>query len=79
VIFDHTGFESIFDGTTLKTWDGDPQFWRAENGTIIGEGTAEKPIKVNTFLIYRSSMPGDFELKVDLKMNSTNTGIQLIA
>lgn len=74
---DHTGFESLFDGTTLKGWDGDPQFWRAENGSIIGESTAEKPVKlINTFLIYRGSMPGDFELKVDLKMNSTNTGIQ---
>lgn len=75
-IEDHTGFESIFDGQTLKGWDGDPQFWRAENGTIIGESTAEKSVKLNTFLIYRGSMPGDFELKVDLKMNSTNTGIQ---
>lgn len=75
-IDDHTGFESLFDGKTLKGWDGDPQFWRAENDTIIGESTAEKPVKVNTFLIYRGSQPGDFELKVDLKMNSTNTGIQ---
>ncbi len=75
-IDDRAGFEPIFDGTTLKNWDGDPQFWRAENGTIIGESSAEKPVKVNTFLIYRGSMPGDFELKVDLKMNSTNTGIQ---
>ncbi len=75
-IEDRTGFDAIFDGTTLKNWDGDPQFWRAENGSIIGESSAEKMVKVNTFLIYRGSMPGDFELKVDLKMNSTNTGIQ---
>jgi len=33
---DRTGFESIFDGKTLKGWDGDPQFWRVENETIIG-------------------------------------------
>ena len=26
-IDDHTGFESLFDGATLKNWDGDPQFW----------------------------------------------------
>lgn len=75
-IEDRTGFDPIFDGKTLKGWDGDPQFWRAENDSIIGESTAEKQVKVNTFLIYRGSMPGDFELKVDLKMNSTNTGIQ---
>ncbi|MFN7928996.1 MAG: DUF1080 domain-containing protein [Blastocatellia bacterium] len=76
VVDDHTGFDAIFDGKTLKNWDGDPQFWRVENDTIIGESTPEKQVKVNTFLIYRGSMPGDFELKADLKMNSTNSGIQ---
>ncbi len=75
-IEDHTGFDSIFDGKTLKNWDGNPDFWRAENDTIIGESTVEKPVKINTFLIWRGGAPGDFELKVDLKMNSTNTGIQ---
>ena len=73
---DHTGFESIFDGKTLKGWDGDPQFWRVENETIVGESTAEKPVKVNTFLIYRGGQPKDFELKLEYKMNSTNSGIQ---
>ena len=29
---DHTGFQQIFDGQTLKGWDGDPKFWRVENG-----------------------------------------------
>ncbi len=73
---DHAGFESIFDGKTLKGWDGDPQFWRVENETIIGESTPEKPIKVNTFLVYRDSQPKDFELKLEYRMNSTNSGIQ---
>jgi len=48
---DHTGFESIFDGKSLKGWDGDPTFWRVEDGEIIGESTLEKPVKINTFLI----------------------------
>lgn len=73
---DHTGFESIFDGKTLKGWDGDPQFWRAEAETIIGESTAEKPVKLNTFLIWRGGQPKDFELKLEYKMNSTNSGVQ---
>ena len=73
---DHTGFDSIFDGKTLKGWDGDPQFWRVENETIIGESTAEKPVKLNTFLIWRGGQPKDFELKVEYKMNSTNSGVQ---
>jgi hypothetical protein len=73
---DHTGFESIFDGKTLKGWDGDPQFWRVENETIIGESTAEKPVKLNTFLIWRGGQPKDFELKLEYRMNSTNSGVQ---
>src|SRR6185436_11823642 len=32
---ENTGFKSIFDGKTLKDWDGDPQYWRVENGAIV--------------------------------------------
>jgi len=73
---DHTGFESIFDGKTLKGWDGDPVFWRVENETIIGESAAEKPLKANTFLIWRGGQPKDFELKLEYRINSTNSGVQ---
>ena len=73
---DHAGFEPIFDGSTLTGWDGDPGFWRVENSTIIGETTKENPLKVNTFLIWRGGSPGDFELKLDYKMNATNSGVQ---
>ena len=74
---DHTGFESIFDGTTLSRWDGDPSFWRVENGEIVGESTAQNPLKQNTFLIWRGGEPADFELKVEFRMNSTNSGVQI--
>ncbi len=73
---DHTGFESIFDGKTLKGWDGDPAAWRVENETIIGESTAEKPLKANTFLIWRGGQPKDFDLKLEYRINSTNSGVQ---
>jgi hypothetical protein len=73
---DHTGFESIFDGKTLKGWDGDLSAWRVENETIIGESTAEKPLKANTFLIWRGGQPKDFELKLEYRINSTNSGVQ---
>jgi len=75
-IDDHTGFEAIFDGKTLKGWDGDPEAWRVEDGAIVGQSTMEKPLKANTFLIYRDSQPGDFELKLDYRINSTNSGVQ---
>jgi 3-keto-disaccharide hydrolase len=73
---DRAGFTPIFDGSTLKGWDGDSAFWRVEAGTIVGETTAEKPLKQNTFLIYRGDEPGDFELKLQFRMNATNSGVQ---
>lgn len=72
---DLTGFASIFDGT-LKNWDGDTSFWRVENNTIVGEATSANPLKRNTFLIYRADKPKDFELKLEFRMNSTNSGVQ---
>ncbi|MGH9940450.1 MAG: 3-keto-disaccharide hydrolase [Blastocatellia bacterium] len=73
---DHTGFEAIFDGKTLKGWDGDSAFWRVENDVIIGESAAERPLKANTFLIWRGGQPKDFELKLEYRINSTNSGVQ---
>jgi hypothetical protein len=73
---DRTGFRPIFDGTTLKNWDGDPTFWRVESGAIVGESTEANPVKENTFLIYRAAQPGDFELKVEFRINASNSGIQ---
>jgi hypothetical protein len=71
-----TGFDKIFDGTTLTNWDGDPGFWRVEGGAIVGETTAAKPLDENTFLIYRGSEPDNFELKLEFRMNATNSGVQ---
>jgi hypothetical protein len=73
---DHTGFESIFDGTTMKNWDGDPAYWRAEGGMLVGQTTEANPLKENTFVIYRGGEPADFELKVEFRMSATNSGIQ---
>jgi hypothetical protein len=73
---DFTGFEKIFDGSTLTNWDGDTTYWRAEGGSIVGETTAAKPLAENTFLIYRGSEPDNFELKLEFRMNSTNSGVQ---
>jgi Domain of Unknown Function (DUF1080) len=74
---DHTGFTSIFDGTSLKDWDGDPSFWKVEGGAIVGQSTPANPVKQNTFIIWRGGEPKDFELKVEFRMNATNSGIQV--
>jgi 3-keto-disaccharide hydrolase len=74
---DHTGFVSIFDGSSLKGWDGDSKFWRVENGAIVGQTTAENPLKENTFIIWRGGEPADFELKLEYRIDATNSGIQI--
>ena len=73
---DAAGFQPIFDGKSLTNWDGDPTFWRVENGAITGESTAEKVLKANTFIIWRGGTTKDFELKLDFRMNGGNSGVQ---
>ena len=73
---DEPGFQPIFDGTTLKGWDGDPKYWRAENGALVGEITPETVVKSNTFIIWRGGKPKDFELKLEYRITSGgNSGI----
>jgi len=71
-----TGFQQIFDGKTMKGWDGDPDFWRVEDGALVGQTTTEKQPKQNTFLIWRGGTPADFELRLDFKLTGFNSGIQ---
>jgi hypothetical protein len=73
---DEPGFQSIFDGKTLAGWEGDPRYWRAEGGALVGEITPETVIKSNTFIIWRGGRPRDFELKLDYRITpSGNSGI----
>src|SRR5580765_2889542 len=62
------GYISIFDGKTLKGWQGDSTYWKVENGCITGEVTPSTILKRNTFLIWRGGTTKNFELKVDYRM-----------
>ena len=73
---DPDGFLSIFDGKSLNHWDGNPEFWRVEEGTITGQTTAEKPTKGNTFIQWTAGELDDFELKLEYKIIGGNSGIQ---
>jgi hypothetical protein len=73
---DEPGFVSIFDGKTLAGWEGDPVYWRAENGAIVGEITPATVVKSNTFVIWRGGAPKDFELKLDYRITASgNSGV----
>src|SRR5262245_17693922 len=73
---DETGFERIFDGKTLNGWEGDPKYWRVENGSLVGEVTLETLLKQNSFIIWRAGTTRDFELKVEYRISTKgNSGI----
>jgi Domain of Unknown Function (DUF1080) len=75
---DSPGFESLFDGTSLKGWDGDTAVWHVQDGAIVGAVTASSaPLKTNTFLIWSNGKPSDFELKGEYEISAEgNSGIQ---
>jgi hypothetical protein len=70
------GFVSIFDGKSLKGWEGDSTYWRVENGSIVGEITPSTLLKRNSFLLWRGGTPADFELILEFKISKAgNSGI----
>jgi type 1 glutamine amidotransferase len=73
---DQEDFQPIFDGQSLKGWDGDPRFWRVEDGAITGQTTRENPTSGNTFLIWRGGTVDDFELALKYRIMGGNSGVQ---
>jgi hypothetical protein len=73
---DHAGYVSLFDGRSLKDWDGDPSVWHVDNGAIVGVSTNEHPV-TNTYIVYRGFQAKDFDLKLEIKVeNGGGSGIQ---
>src|SRR5262249_33507012 len=73
---DHQGYVSLFDGVSLKGWDGNPKFWRVENGAIVGESTPSNP-SGNSYLVYRDLEAKDLTLKFEIKVEGDGgRGIQ---
>ncbi|HEX8916335.1 MAG TPA: DUF1080 domain-containing protein [Humisphaera sp.] len=66
----------LVKGNTLEGWDGDPRLWRVENGVVIGQTTAEKATKGNTFLVWKGGEVKDFELRFSVKIKTGNSGVQ---
>ena len=68
--------KKLFDGKSLKGWNGDPKFWSVQDGAILGQTTKETPTKGNTFLIWKGGKLSDFDLTLDYKIEAGNSGIQ---
>jgi len=68
------GYRLLFDGKSLAGWDGDPEVWSVEDGTIVGS-TENKKIQANTFLI-SNGVYADFVLDAEVKLRNHNSGIQ---
>lgn len=67
---------SLFDGRSLKGWEGDLRWFRVEDG-VIKAGSLEQSIPHNQFLCTSDAF-GDFELRLEVKITppKTNAGIQ---
>lgn len=72
------GFKSIFDGKSLDGWRGKRGFWKVKDGAIVGETTAKKPLKDNTFLVWQGGDLTDFELRFKFRITGkgANSGVQ---
>ena len=76
VPFTLLGEQSLFNGKDLAGWDGNPLHWSVEDGAIVGVNTKENPTKGNTFLIWKGGNLKDFDLTLECKIDSGNSGIQ---
>jgi len=69
--------KDLFNGKDLSGWSGNPDFWKVENGVIVGETTSQKKTSGNTFLIWEGGNIGDFELSLKARViGNNNSGIQ---
>src|SRR5689334_15222096 len=73
---DDDGFAPIFDGKTLKGWEGNEKAFRVEEGAIVA-GTRKDKTPRNEFLCTEKKY-GDFELRMKVKLvgEGANAGIQ---
>ena len=69
-------FEPLFDGKSLRGWEGDSRFFRAAGGVIIA-GNLKEPIPRNEFLASKRTF-ADFDLRFEARLLGTgrNAGVQ---
>ena len=67
----------LFDGKTLKGWEGDPKVFRVQDGAIVG-GNLKERLPQNEFLSTKRPY-ADFELRLKFKLlgKGANAGVQI--
>ena len=62
--------KSLFDGTTLAGWEGNPKLWRVEDGALTG-GSSVETVKQNEFLATTRDYT-NFIIRFQIKLTGTN-------
>jgi hypothetical protein len=64
--------QKIFNGKDLDDWAGNEKLWSVKDGAIVGQTTADNPIKHNTFLVWTGGQVDNFELTFKYKITPNN-------
>lgn len=71
-------FSPVFNGRDLDGWKQDGDFFRVENGVLVGETTAEKPCPTSQYLVYAREQLADFDLRGSFRLSKgANSGFQV--
>ena len=70
------GFVPLFDGKTLKGWQGLDHHWRIQDDAITGYTEKANPLTHNTFLVWTNGTVDNFELRFRYRMIGGNSGVQ---
>jgi len=69
-------FKSLFNGKDLSGWDGNPELWTVEDGSIVGRTSGPDHLAYNQFLIWRGGEVENFDFRAMIKQDGNNSGIQ---
>lgn len=71
------GFKELFNGRDLTGWKGDEKVWSVRDGLLVGETKKAGDIDRNTFLVWTGGEVGDFDLRVEFRLEGdNNSGVQ---
>ncbi|QDV51195.1 sulfatase-like hydrolase/transferase [Gimesia fumaroli] len=72
---DKEGFVRVFDGKSLRHWNGDRKYWSVEDGALTGK--TDGTLKMNHFITWKDSTIRNFDLHVKVKVTpGGNSGLQ---